>query len=304
MKTNLSIEIAGIKFSNPVLTASGTFGYGLEYKDFVDLSRLGGVITKGLSMRPSQGNPPPRIIETASGMLNAIGLQNIGVEAFITEKLPYLKKFDTKVIVNFFGDTQDEYVEVAERLNNISGIAALEINISCPNVEKGGLSFGTNPAITEKLVRAVRNVTSLPIIVKLTPNVTDIVVMAKAAVNGGADALSIINTLLGMAIDIQSRRPLLASITGGLSGPAIKPVALRMVWQVAKAVEIPVIGTGGIMNARDALEFLIAGASAVQIGTANFINPEISVKVIEDIEDYCENKEIQDIKDLIGTIII
>lgn len=301
---NLSVEIAGIKFQNPVLTASGTFGYGLEYADFIDLNRLGGVVVKGLSMKPSRGNSPPRIIETASGMLNAIGLQNVGVEAFITEKLPLLKKYNTKIIANFFGDTQDEYVSVAERLTDVSGIAGLEMNISCPNVDKGGIAFGTDPQITEALVRKVRKVTSLPLIVKLSPNVTDIVVIAKAAVNGGADALSIVNTLLGMAIDVQTRRPVLSNITGGLSGPAIKPVALRMVWQVAKAVDIPVIGIGGIMNAQDALEFIIAGAAAVQIGTANFIDPAASIKVIEGIKEYCEKNWVGDVKSLVGTLRI
>ena len=299
---NLSVEIAGIQFQNPILTASGTFGYGLEYINFIDLNRLGGIVVKGLSIKPSHGNSPPRIVETASGMLNAIGLQNIGVEAFIKEKIPLLKKFNTNIIVNFFGDTQDEYVRTAERLNDVTEIAALEMNISCPNVEKGGMTFGTDPKITEELVRKVRKVTSLPLIVKLSPNVTDIVVMAKAAANGGADALSIINTLLGMAIDVHSRRPMLANITGGLSGPAIKPVALRMVWQVAKTVNIPIIGIGGIMNAQDALEFIIAGASAVQVGTANFIDPSVSVKIFDGIKDYCEKNDISDINDLIGTL--
>jgi|TARA_B100000315_G_scaffold216693_1_gene216777 dihydroorotate dehydrogenase (NAD+) catalytic subunit len=299
---NLSVELAGIHFQNPVLTASGTFGYGLEYGDFVDLNRLGGVIVKGLSIKPSPGNPSPRIIETSSGMLNAIGLQNIGIEAFISEKIPILKKFKTKIIANFFGDSQDEYVRAAERLNNVSEIAGLEMNISCPNVKKGGLAFSADPKITEKLVQAVRKATSLPLIVKLSPNVTDIVVMAKAAVNGGADALSIINTLLGMAIDVQTRRPMLANITGGLSGPAIKPVALRMVWQVAKAVDIPIIGIGGIMNAQDALEFMIAGADAIQVGTANFIDPDISIKILDGIKDYCKENKVGDIKDLTGTL--
>ena len=299
---NLSVEIAGIQFQNPVLTASGTFGYGMEYTDFIDLNLLGGIVVKGLSIKPSHGNSPPRMVETASGMLNAIGLQNIGVEVFINEKLPLLKKFNANIIVNFFGDTQDEYVLAAERLNDVTEIAALEMNISCPNVEKGGMTFGTDPKITEELVRKVRKVTSSPLIVKLSPNVTDIVVMAKAAVNGGADALSIINTLLGMAIDIKTRCPMLANVTGGLSGPAIKPVALRMVWQVAKAVDIPIIGIGGIMNAQDALEFIIAGATAVQVGTANFIDPSISVKIIEGIKNYCQKDKIGDIKELIGTL--
>jgi len=303
-ETNLAVDIAGIQFKNPVLTASGTFGYGLEYTDFIDLNRLGGLIVKGLSICPSQGNSPPRIIETASGMLNAIGLQNIGVEAFLKEKLPYLKKFDTNIIVNFFGETQDQYIRVAEKLNLASEIAGLEMNISCPNVEKGGLSFGGDPKKTEALVLAVKKNISLPLIVKLSPNVSDIVVMAKAAENGGADALSVINTLVGMAIDIKSQRPLLANITGGLSGPAIKPVALRMVWQVAQAVDIPVIGIGGIMNAQDALEFFIAGARAIQIGTANFIDPAISVKIIEDIKDHCEKNEISDVNSIIGTLKI
>tara|TARA_B100000315_G_scaffold83731_1_gene76763 strand:+ start:17752 stop:18687 length:936 start_codon:yes stop_codon:yes gene_type:complete len=299
---NLSVEIAGIQFQNPILTASGTFGYGLEYADFIDLNRLGGIVVKGLSIKPSYGNSPPRIVETASGMLNSIGLQNIGIEVFVHEKLPLLKKFNTNIIVNFFGDTQDEYVLAAERLNDVAKIAALEMNISCPNVEKGGLTFGTDPKVTEELVRKVKKITSLPLIVKLSPNVTDIVVMAKAAANGGADALSIINTLLGMAIDVHSRRPMLANITGGLSGPAIKPVALRMVWQVAKTVNIPIIGIGGIMNSQDALEFIIAGASAVQVGTANFIDPSMSVKILEGIKNYCEKDKIGDIKDLIGTL--
>ena len=301
-KINLSVEIAGIQFQNPVLTASGTFGYGMEYTDFIDLNLLGGIVVKGLSIKPSHGNSPPRMVETASGMLNAIGLQNIGVEVFINEKLPLLKKFNANIIVNFFGDTQDEYVLAAERLNDVTEIAALEMNISCPNVEKGGMTFGTDPKITEELVRKVRKVTSLPLIVKLSPNVTNIVVMAKAAVNGGADALSIINTLLGMAIDIKTRCPMLANVTGGLSGPAIKPVALRMVWQVAKTVNIPIIGIGGIMNAQDALEFIIAGATAVQVGTANFIDPSISVKILEGIKNYCQKDKIGDIKDLIGTL--
>jgi dihydroorotate dehydrogenase (NAD+) catalytic subunit len=303
-ETNLAVDIAGIRFKNPVLTASGTFGYGLEYADFIDLNRLGGLIVKGLSICPSQGNPPPRIIETASGMLNAIGLQNIGVEAFLKEKLPYLKKFDTNIIVNFFGETQDQYIRVAEKLNLASEIAGLEMNISCPNIEKGGLSFGGDPKKIEDIVLAVKKNISLPLIVKLSPNVSDIVVMAKAAENGGADALSVINTLVGMAIDIKTRRPLLANITGGLSGPAIKPVALRMVWQVAQAVNIPVIGIGGIMNAQDALEFFIAGASAIQIGTANFIDPAISVKIIEDIKDYCVKNDIGDVNNLIGALKI
>lgn len=304
IKTNLLVDIAGIQFENPVLTASGTFGYGLEYTEFIDLNRLGGIIVKGLSISPSKGNPPPRIIETASGMLNAIGLQNIGVEAFLKEKLPFLKRYNTKIIANFYGENQEQYVRVAEKLNNVSGIAGLEMNISCPNVAKGGLAFGTNPGKTEELVRAVKKVTSLPLIVKLSPNVSDIVVMAKAAVNGGADVLSVINTLLGMAIDVKSKRPLLANITGGLSGPAIKPVALRMVWQVAQVVDIPIIGIGGIMNASDALEFLIAGASAVQIGTANFVNPAISIEIIEGMKDYCEKNEIEDIQDIIGSLRI
>lgn len=304
IKTNLLVDIAGIQFENPVLTASGTFGYGLEYTEFIDLNRLGGIIVKGLSISPSKGNPPPRIIETASGMLNAIGLQNIGVEAFLKEKLPFLKRYNTKIIANFYGENQEQYVRVAEKLNNVSGIAGLEMNISCPNVAKGGLAFGTNPGKTEELVRAVKKATSLPLIVKLSPNVSDIVVMAKAAVNGGADVLSVINTLLGMAIDVKSKRPLLANVTGGLSGPAIKPVALRMVWQVAQVVDIPIIGIGGIMNASDALEFLIAGASAVQIGTANFVNPAISIEIIEGMKDYCEKNEIEDIQDIIGSLRI
>src|SRR3989337_49198 len=256
LQQDLSVNIAGIELKNPVMTASGTFGYGEEFAPYLDLNRLGAVAVKGLSLKPRQGNPPPRIVETAAGMLNSIGLQNVGVEVFVEKKLPFLKKFDTKVIVNFFGDSIDEYCEVAKALDAAEGIAGLEMNISCPNKQEGWLEFGTKPAMTFKVVKAVRQSTKLPLIVKLSPNVTDITVIAKAAIDAGSDALSLINTFSGMAVDINPRRPKLANIIGGLSGPAIKPVALKMIWQTAKAVKAPIIGIGGIMTAEDAIELV------------------------------------------------
>lgn len=303
-KTKLSVNIAGLKLKNPVLTASGTFGYGEDYDEYIDLNQLGGIVVKSLSLKPALGNPPPRIVETPAGMLNAIGLQNIGINTFIEEKLPFLKRFDTKIVVNIYGHTQEEYGLIAERVEGVEGIHGVEVNISCPNVKKGGMIFGTDPQETYKVVQAVRKKTSLPLIIKLSPNVTDITVIAKAAEDAGADALSLINTLLGMAIDIDSCRPLLANITGGLSGPAVKPVALRMVWEIYNSARIPIIGIGGIMKASDALEFMIAGASAVEIGTANFIDPVSTLKILEGIKIYCLEKGIDDINRLIGSLQI
>lgn len=303
-KPDLLVNIAGIRLKNPVMTASGTFGYGEEFAPYLNLNRLGAVVIKGLSLKPRQGNPPPRIVETSAGMLNSIGLQNVGVEAFIKDKLPFLKKFDTKVIVNFFGDSIDEYCEVARILGSTDGIAGMEMNISCPNKQEGWLEFGTNPDMTSKVVGSVRKHTKLPLIVKLSPNVTDITVIAKAAVDAGADALSLINTVSGMAVDANTQRPKLGNIIGGLSGPAIKPVALKMVWQVFKAVKLPLIGIGGIMTAEDAIEFMLVGASAVQVGTANFIDPEASVKMIEGIEDYCRKNSVKRVSELTGSLRI
>ncbi|MDP2681264.1 MAG: dihydroorotate dehydrogenase [Deltaproteobacteria bacterium] len=303
-KPDMSVNIAGIQLKNPVMTASGTFGYGEEFAPYLDLNRLGAVVVKGLSLKPRQGNSPPRIVETAAGMLNSIGLQNVGVEAFIKDRLPFLKKFDTKVIANFFGDSIDEYCEAARALDGADGIAGLEMNISCPNKQEGWLEFGTNPDMTLKVVSAVRKYTKLPLIVKLSPNVTDITAIAKAAVDAGANAISLINTISGMAVDVNTRRPKLGNIIGGLSGPAIKPVALKMVWQVAKAVKTPLIGIGGIMTAEDAIEFMLVGASAVQVGTANFIDPEASIKMIEGIEDYCRKNGVKRVSELAGSLRI
>jgi len=300
VKMNLSVTIGGLELKNPVMTASGTFGYGEEYAEFYDLSRLGAVVVKGLSLSPKEGNPPPRIVETASGMLNAIGLQNIGIERFVQEKIPFLRTYDTKVIVNFFGDTIEEYVMAAERLSAVEGIHGLEMNISCPNKQAGWCIFGTDPRVTSQVVGAVRRATKLPLIVKLSPNVTDISLMARTAADAGADALSVINTLTGMAIDIRSRKPKLANRTGGLSGPAIKPVAVRMVYEVYKAVKVPIIGTGGIMSAEDALEFICAGASAVAVGTANFIHPTAAVDIIDGINSFLQQEHVEDINSLTG----
>ncbi len=302
LQPSLAVEIAGIKFKNPVMPASGTFGYGQEYASYLDLNQLGAVVTKGLSLHPKAGNNTPRTCETVSGMLNAIGLQNVGVDAFIRDKLPFLKQFDSPVIVNFFGNTQDEYGEVAARLNDVPGIAALEMNISCPNVKHGGIVFGTDPKAASAVISLVRKRTNKPLIVKLTPNVTDIRVTARAAEDAGADVLSLINTLTGMAVDVKTRRPRLANTIGGLSGPAIRPIAVRLVHQVVQAVEIPVIGVGGISRAIDALEFLIVGACAVQVGTANFIDPHAMATIIAGLEEFCRDEGISDINDLIGTL--
>jgi dihydroorotate dehydrogenase (NAD+) catalytic subunit len=300
----LAVAIGSLELKNPVMTASGTFGYGEEYAPFVDLNRLGAIVVKGLSLERRAGNPPPRIRETPAGMLNAVGLQNIGVRAFIAEKLPFLRGYDVPVIANIFGETVDEYRRMARILNGVAGLGGIEINVSCPNVKKGGIAFGACPDAAAEVTQQVRDETNLPLIVKLTPNVTDIKEVAQAAEAGGADALSLINTLTGMSVDIERKRPHLANITGGLSGPAIRPIALRMVWQVAQAVRIPVIGIGGIMTAGDALEFLIAGARAVEIGTANFIRPTATMEVLDGIEEYLIRHRIADIAELIGSLQI
>ncbi|HVO65378.1 MAG TPA: dihydroorotate dehydrogenase [Syntrophales bacterium] len=301
-KPEMAVDIGGLIIKNPVMTASGTFGYGEEYAPYIDLNRLGAIIVKGISLEPRAGNPPPRIIETPCGMLNAIGLENPGVNAFINGKLPFLRQFDVVVIVNIFGETIDEFKKIAEILSDAKGINGLEINISCPNVRKGGMVFGCDPDMAFEVTKGVRRLTDLPLIVKLTPNVSDICLIAESVEEAGADALSLINTLTGMSVDIEQKIPHLKNITGGLSGPAIKPVALRMVWQVVKSVKIPVIGIGGIMTTRDALEFLIVGARAVQIGTANFINPRAAIDIIDGIEDYLTKHNCSDINKLIGTL--
>ncbi len=298
-----SVEISGVQFKNPVLTASGTFGYGLEFAHLVDLSSLGGIVVKGISMKPIKGNPPPRIYETASGMLNAIGWQNIGAVEFITRKLPALRKYDTRVVVNIVGFDLEEYLEVTRFLNDCPGISALELNISCPNVKKGGFHFNKNPRdafeVTDKTRKASPR---LPLWVKLSPNVTDIREFARACADAGADALSVVNTFVGMAIDTEKRRSRLRFGTGGLSGPAIKPIALRMVWEAAREVKIPVIGVGGIATTSDALEFLIAGARAVQVGTASFYNPAASQDIAEGLERYCRSHSIADVNELVGSL--
>lgn len=302
-KPNLAVNVGGIRMKNPVMTASGTFGYGEEFASLVDLNRLGAIIVKGLSLEPSAGNPPPRTVETAGGMLNAIGLENVGLKAFIEKKLPFLRRFDTPLLLNIYGHDVKAYAELAERIRGVEGIAALEINISCPNVRAGGAAFGADPKTAFEAVKAVREKTTLPLIAKLSPNVTDITVIAKSVERAGADAISLINTITAMAVDVYTRRPRLANITGGLSGPAIKPVALRMVWEAAKAVTVPVIGVGGIVNTTDALEFLIAGATAVQVGTANLVNPAATVEIIEGLGDYLSTNNIADISELIGSLI-
>ena len=298
----LATEICGIRMKNPVMVASGTFGFGKEYSDLVDLNKLGAIATKGTSLHPWEGNPPDRIAETPAGMLNAIGLQNDGLDSLIEEKIPWLRQFDVPVIVNIVGKTIEEYAEIAGRLDGVDGVAGLEINISCPNVKQGCIVFGTDPAMTAKVVSEVRKATRLPVIPKLSPNVTDIVAMARACVEAGADAISLINTLLATAIDAETRTFRLANITGGLSGPAIKPVALRMVWQVAQAVEVPVIGMGGIMTAEDAIEFLLAGADAVQVGTANFVNPNAAIEIAQGIDSYLERHGFESVCQIVGAV--
>lgn len=302
--TDLAININGLAFKNPVLTASGTYGYGEEFADFVDLNRLGGIIVKGTTGRHREGNPYPRMAETPSGMLNAVGLQNKGVDYFISDIWPRIRHYQTHVIVNVSGSTVEEYLEIAGKLNEVEGIPAIELNISCPNVKEGGMAFGTSCPSAIAVTSAVREVYHKTLIVKLSPNVTHIAEMARAVEGAGADAVSLINTLLGMAINAETRRPVLSTITGGLSGPAVKPVALRMVWQVYKAVKIPVIGLGGIMNAADAIEFMLAGASAIQVGTANFIDPAITLKIIEGMQDYCQRHNIRHISELTGSLLV
>jgi dihydroorotate dehydrogenase (NAD+) catalytic subunit len=299
---DLRVSVGGIRMANPVMTASGTFGYGAEFQDFVDLNRLGAIIVKGLSLNPARGNPPPRIVETPCGMLNAIGLENVGLEAFLGEKMPFLRTLTVPVIVNLYGRSIDEYAELAARLDGEADIAGLEINISCPNVKAGGVAFGVDPDAAARVVSAVRRNTNRPVMVKLSPNVSDITAIARRVEDAGADAVSLINTLTGMAVDITTRRPRLANITGGLSGPAIRPVALRMVWQVAHAVRIPVVGIGGIMTAEDALAFLIVGATAVQVGTANFVNPSATVAIIDGIAAYLEEQKMAGVEALIGSL--
>ncbi|MZP29021.1 dihydroorotate dehydrogenase [Heliobacterium undosum] len=297
---NLQVNLGGLAMKNPVTTASGTFGFGLEFAPFIDLNRLGAIVVKGTTLEPREGNPTPRMAETPAGMLNAIGLQNPGVEAFIRDYLPPLRQIDTPVIVNLSGNSVEDYGRLASILDGADGVAALEVNISCPNVKQGGIQFGTLPASAAAVTRAVRENTQKPVIVKLSPNVTDITEMARAVVDAGADALALINTLLGMDIDIRTRRPVLANIFGGLSGPAVKPVALRMIYQVYKAVNVPILGMGGIMNGQDAIAFMLAGATAIAVGTANFTNPRATLDILDGIEEYCDREGVRDVNELIG----
>lgn len=299
---NLEVKIGDLILKNPILTASGTFGYGQEYADFIDLNRLGGFIVKGTTLNERQGNPYPRMVETPSGMLNAVGLQNKGVDYFIQHIYPELLKYDSKIIVNVSGATVQEYVEIAEKLEDLENISAIEVNISCPNVKQGGMAFGTTPDGAAEVTRNIRKSFGKTLIIKLSPNVTDIAEIAKAVEAEGADAVSLINTLLGMAIDIEKQRPYLSTITGGLSGPAIRPIAVRMVWQVHKAVKIPIIGVGGITSGKDVIEFMLAGATAIEIGTYNFIDPQVSIKALDYINDYCLRHKIKHIGEIIGKI--
>lgn len=299
---DLNVNIGELQMKNPVMTASGTFGYGLEFADFIELARIGGIIVKGTTLHKREGNPYPRMAETPSGMLNAVGLQNKGVNHFIEHIYPSIKDIQTNMIVNVSGSAIEDYVETAAIINELDKISAIELNISCPNVKQGGMAFGVTSKGAEEVVKAVRSVYKKTLIVKLSPNVTDITEIARAVENGGADSVSLINTLLGMAIDAEHRRPILSTVTGGLSGAAVKPIALRMVWQVSKAVKIPVIGMGGIMNWKDAVEFMLAGATAIQIGTANFIDPTVTVKVAEGIDDYLNRHNYTSVKDIIGAL--
>ncbi len=303
LKTQVHIG-RGLTIKNPVMTASGTFGYGLEYGDFIDLNRLGGVLVKGTTLHPRQGNPYPRMAETPSGMLNAVGLQNKGIDYFCEHIYPTISGYDTAMIVNVSGSQVEDYIETAEKINALEGIPAIELNISCPNVKEGGMAFGVTCAGAASVVRAVRAVYDKTLIVKLSPNVTDITEIARAVEAEGADSISMINTLLGMAIDAEKRRPVLSTITGGLSGPAVKPIALRMVWQTAQAVKVPIIGMGGIASAKDAIEFLLAGASAVEVGTYNFVDPSVTTQIVDGIEDYMRRHGFTDIQDLIGALQI
>ena len=301
-KPDLSVALGPLKLKNPLMTSSGTFGYGQEYAELFDLNLLGGIVVKGLSVNPRTGNPPPRIVETSCGMLNAIGLANMGLKAFVDRIVPWLAVLTTKVVVNIYGHTIEEYRAVAEGLKGIDAVSALEVNISCPNVECGGMVFGTDPAVAARVTEQVRKNADKPVIVKLSPNVTDIREMARSVEGAGAHVISLINTPTGMAVDIHTRRPKLANVSGGLSGPAIRPIALHMVHQVVRTVKVPVIGIGGIMNYRDALEFLIVGARAVQVGTANFVNPRTALNIVEDLERYCLDKGIVSINEIIGTL--
>jgi dihydroorotate dehydrogenase (NAD+) catalytic subunit len=301
-EVDLGVRLGPMALKNPVMVASGTFGYGQEFASLIDLNQLGAIVIKGLALKPVPGNPPPRIVETPCGMLNAIGLANIGVREFIEERLPWLRGLDTEVIVNIYGHSIDEYGELANAFKGVEGVSALEVNISCPNVELGGMAFGKDPDISAMVTEKVVKESDKPVIVKLTPNVTDIKVIAKAVEDAGADAISLINTLTGMAIDIETKSPRLGNVYGGLSGPAIRPVALYQVWQAVSAVKIPVIGIGGIMGYSDALEFIIAGATAVQVGTANFVNPRVSLDILKGIKDYCMKRSIERISDLIGSL--
>ncbi len=297
---DLTVSIHNLKLKNPVLTASGTFGYGLEYDDFMDVSLLGGIVVKGTTIHPRQGNDYPRMAETASGMLNSVGLQNKGAKYFATDIYPNLLKYDTNILVNVSGSTIEEYIACAEIINELDHIPGIELNISCPNVKEGGMAFGTSCASIEAVVSAVRKVYHKTMVVKLSPNVTDIGELARSAEASGADSLSLINTLMAMAIDAERRKPILSTITGGLSGPAVKPIALRQVWEVAKSVKVPIIGMGGIMNATDAIEFFLAGASAIQVGTANYLDPMITLKIIDGIDDYLNRHKFSSINDIIG----
>ncbi len=299
---NLAVQIDKMDFKNPVTTASGTFAFGEEFKEFIDLNRLGGIFVKGLTREPRQGNNYPRMAETASGMLNSVGLQNKGVDFFISDIFPRIKKYNTQIIPNVNGSVVEDYIIVTEKINEVKEIKGIELNISCPNVKEGGMAFGINPRSAREVTKAVRDVYDGTLIVKLSPNVTDIAEMARIVVDAGADSVSLVNTFLGMAIDAETKTPILSTVTGGLSGPAIKPLALRMVWDVYKAVDVPVIGMGGIMNATDAIEFILAGSSVIQVGTANFIDPQVSVKLIDGIKDYMNRHSVQDIKDLVGAL--
>ena len=301
-RPDMVVNIGGIRMKNPVMVASGTFGYGSEYAGLVDLNQLGAIVVKGIRMEPCEGNPTPRMVEVPGGLVNAIGLQGPGVDKFVSDYMPFLRKYDVPVIVNIWGRTVDQYAEVAARLDGVKGICGLEVNISCPNIKQGGLAFGTDPRMARRVVAAVRKKTRLPVIPKLSPNVSDVAAFARAAEDAGADAVSLINTLPAMVIDVETRRPVLANTVGGLSGPAVHPVAVKMVWEAAKAVKIPVIGMGGITGAREALEFIIAGASAVAVGTANFTDPTTALRVIAGIEEYLRRHKMARVRDLVGTI--
>ncbi len=303
MKPDMRVQLCGLDLVNPVIAASGTFGYGVEFEDIVSFRRIGGLVTKGISREPMAGNPPPRLIETAAGMINAIGLQNVGVEKFVAQKLPPMRRYPgCAVIVNVFGYQVEDYVAVIARLNQAEGIAAYELNASCPNTRHGGLSFGSDPAMLAELVSAAKKESARPLIVKLSPNVTSIPAVAKAAEDAGADALSLVNTFVALSIDVETRRPRLANVTGGLSGPAIKPIAVRMVWEAAKAVKIPVIGMGGIATAEDAVEFLLAGATAVQVGTASYADPRATERLAGDLEQWCSRHHVQQVASLRGAL--